>query len=147
MDGLKVGGVVEVYDTRGTVRFLGETDFAPGIWAGIELEFAIGRNSGEVGGRRYFDCAENCGIFLRPESLSVPEHLSGLPSTLEVQTHRLRMCHLASVMELQRRKREYLMGCIQEGRLPEENEWEKEWSEIPEPIGKPRLILYIDSDS
>lgn len=35
------------------MRFLGTTDFAPGEWAGVELNEAIGKNDGSVGGKRY----------------------------------------------------------------------------------------------
>lgn len=37
----------------GTLRYLGTTDFAPGEWAGVELDEAIGKNDGSVAGRRY----------------------------------------------------------------------------------------------
>lgn len=33
---------------QGVVRFLGETEFAQGIWAGIELEQPLGKNDGSV---------------------------------------------------------------------------------------------------
>ena len=35
------------------VRFCGTTEFAPGIWAGVELDTADGRNDGIVKGMRY----------------------------------------------------------------------------------------------
>ena len=44
-------------------RYLGETEFAKGEWAGIELDAAIGKNDGSVEGKRYFECAANFGIF------------------------------------------------------------------------------------
>ena len=34
------------------VRFCGTTEFAPGIWAGVELDTADGRNDGIVKGMR-----------------------------------------------------------------------------------------------
>ena len=33
-------------------RFCGTTEFAPGIWAGVELDTADGRNDGIVKGMR-----------------------------------------------------------------------------------------------
>ncbi|CAG5867735.1 unnamed protein product, partial [Menidia menidia] len=38
----------------GYVRFCGGTQFAPGQWAGIELDEPIGKNDGSVAGVRYF---------------------------------------------------------------------------------------------
>ncbi|KAG7390959.1 hypothetical protein PHYPSEUDO_006094 [Phytophthora pseudosyringae] len=49
----------------GTVRFIGETDFASGEWVGIELERPEGKNSGELNGRVYFTCAPNHGLFVK----------------------------------------------------------------------------------
>ncbi|KAL0965756.1 hypothetical protein UPYG_G00285300 [Umbra pygmaea] len=53
----------------GYVHFLGETQFAPGQWAGIVLEEAIGKNDGSVAGVRYFQCKDGHGIFTRPSKL------------------------------------------------------------------------------
>ncbi|XP_065196059.1 CAP-Gly domain-containing linker protein 3-like [Sycon ciliatum] len=47
----------------GVVRFIGETDFAQGVWYGIQLEKGDGKNDGSVGGTRYFSCKPNHGIF------------------------------------------------------------------------------------
>ncbi|XP_064163440.1 CAP-Gly domain-containing linker protein 1-like isoform X2 [Anguilla rostrata] len=60
----------------GFVRFVGETQFAPGQWAGIVLDDPIGKNDGSVAGVRYFQCEDQRGIFTRPSKLSrapVPE--------------------------------------------------------------------------
>ncbi|KAJ8287124.1 hypothetical protein GJAV_G00047920 [Gymnothorax javanicus] len=54
----------------GFVRFLGETQFAPGQWAGIVLDDPIGKNDGSVAGVRYFQCEDLRGIFTRPSKLS-----------------------------------------------------------------------------
>lgn len=54
--GLKVGDKVFVDSTKGVLagrlRFLGHTDFAPGYWAGIELDEPLGKNDGTVAGKR-----------------------------------------------------------------------------------------------
>ena len=39
-------------DVASVVRFCGTTEFAPGIWAGVELDTADGRNDGIVKGMR-----------------------------------------------------------------------------------------------
>lgn len=41
---------------QGFVRFLGATDFASGLWVGIELDEPLGKNSGSVNGKKYFNC-------------------------------------------------------------------------------------------
>jgi hypothetical protein len=48
---------------RGTVRFVGATQFAAGEWVGIELDDADGKNDGAVQGVRYFECAPQHGLF------------------------------------------------------------------------------------
>ncbi|XP_028314202.1 CAP-Gly domain-containing linker protein 1 isoform X3 [Gouania willdenowi] len=57
----------------GYVQFLGETQFAPGQWAGIVLDEPIGKNDGSVAGVRYFQCDALRGIFTRPSKLSRTE--------------------------------------------------------------------------
>lgn len=57
----------------GYVHFLGETQFAPGQWAGIVLDEPIGKNDGSVAGVRYFQCEALRGIFTRPSKLSRTE--------------------------------------------------------------------------
>uniref|UniRef100_A0A672JQU3 CAP-GLY domain containing linker protein 1a n=1 Tax=Salarias fasciatus TaxID=181472 RepID=A0A672JQU3_SALFA len=57
----------------GYIQFLGETQFAPGQWAGIVLDEPIGKNDGSVAGVRYFECDALRGIFTRPSKLSRTE--------------------------------------------------------------------------
>lgn len=57
----------------GCVQFLGETQFAPGQWAGIVLDEPIGKNDGSVAGVRYFQSEPLRGIFTRPSKLSRTE--------------------------------------------------------------------------
>lgn len=56
---------------RGILRYVGPTDFADGVWSGVELVGTFGRNDGSVKGRRYFCCPPGQGLFVRPE-LVVP---------------------------------------------------------------------------
>lgn len=67
----KVGDRVWVNGNKpGYVQFLGETQFAPGQWAGIVLDEPIGKNDGSVAGVRYFQSDPLRGIFTRPSKLS-----------------------------------------------------------------------------
>ncbi|KAM9316888.1 CAP-Gly domain-containing linker protein 4 [Gastrophryne carolinensis] len=48
------------------VRYVGPADFAPGVWLGLELRSAKGKNDGSVGDKRYFHCKPNHGLLVRP---------------------------------------------------------------------------------
>ncbi|PKU41830.1 cap-gly domain-containing linker protein 4 [Limosa lapponica baueri] len=54
----------------GTIRYIGPTDFAPGIWLGLELRSAKGKNDGSVGEKRYFTCKPNHGVLVRPSRVT-----------------------------------------------------------------------------
>ena len=45
----------------GTLKYCGPAEFAAGIWAGIELDDAGGKNDGSIGGISYFQCPKNHG--------------------------------------------------------------------------------------
>ncbi|XP_064650175.1 centrosome-associated protein 350-like isoform X3 [Lineus longissimus] len=55
---------------RGTLKFKGLTMFAPGHWAGVELEIAEGTNDGSKDGVRYFDCKPKHGLFAPPDKVT-----------------------------------------------------------------------------
>uniref|UniRef100_A0AAY5ESR4 CAP-Gly domain-containing protein n=1 Tax=Electrophorus electricus TaxID=8005 RepID=A0AAY5ESR4_ELEEL len=70
----KIGDRVWVNGNKaGVIQFLGETQFAPGQWAGIVLDEPIGKNDGSVAGVRYFQSEPLRGIFTRPSKLSRTE--------------------------------------------------------------------------
>ena len=67
LEDFQIGQTVELQDGRiATVRFVGDTHFAPGDWVGVELEDFSGKNDGSVQGQRYFDCKQGRGMFVRP---------------------------------------------------------------------------------
>ncbi|KAF5269688.1 hypothetical protein FQA39_LY08611 [Lamprigera yunnana] len=65
-DSFIIGEKVWVAGTKpGQIAYIGETQFAPGEWAGIVLDSPIGKNDGSVGGTRYFQCEPKRGVFSR----------------------------------------------------------------------------------
>ncbi|KAM6237719.1 coiled-coil domain-containing protein 187 isoform 3-T3 [Spheniscus humboldti] len=71
----EIGDRVLVKQTQpGTLMFKGRTCFDSGHWAGVALDKAEGDNAGTYKGVKYFECAQHCGIFVRPDEIS---HLLG----------------------------------------------------------------------
>lgn len=61
-----LGDVVDTVDgRRGTVRYIGPLHCAKGVWVGLELPTASGKNNGWVKGKEYFECRRNYGIMVR----------------------------------------------------------------------------------
>ncbi|CAH2241227.1 jg3291 [Pararge aegeria aegeria] len=64
---LRLGDRVIVSSSRGskagTLRYVGVTEFASGVWGGVELDDPLGKNDGSVDGKRYFECAPRFGLF------------------------------------------------------------------------------------
>ena len=68
---LQIGDRVFVNGSKlGTLQFCGATEFAGGIWAGVALDEAEGKNDGTVKGVTYFKCAYNHGVFVPPNKLA-----------------------------------------------------------------------------
>ncbi|XP_067274304.1 kinesin-like protein KIF13B isoform X2 [Pseudorasbora parva] len=70
-DWLKEGEYVTVGTNKaGTVRYVGPTDFAKGVWVGVELDVPAGKNDGSVGGRQYFHCNPGYGVLVRADRVT-----------------------------------------------------------------------------
>jgi len=79
---LQIGDRVLVAGQKvGIIRFMGETQFAPGVWVGVELDEPHGKNDGSVSGVRYFECRMNYGIFAQQMKIQRCEH--GIPKSHE----------------------------------------------------------------
>ena len=66
----ELGSTVRVRNQRATVRYVGATGFAEGVWVGLELLRPVGRNDGSVCGIRYFTCEPECGLFVPPSHVN-----------------------------------------------------------------------------
>ena len=64
-----LGSHVKIGTKKGTVRFIGETEFASGTWYGVELEMAVGKNNGSVNGKSYFVCDDQKGLFVKKSQI------------------------------------------------------------------------------
>ena len=58
---------------RGVLRYVGEPEFASGLWVGVELDQPTGKNNGSVHGIRYFTCEMYYGIFVRAERVELDD--------------------------------------------------------------------------
>lgn len=54
---------------KGTVGFVGETEFAAGIWVGVILDTPNGKNDGTVRDKSYFCCKPLHGLFIREHNI------------------------------------------------------------------------------
>lgn len=55
----------------GTVRYIGPAEFGEGVWVGVELRTAKGKNDGSVHDKRYFTCRQDHGLLVRPSKITV----------------------------------------------------------------------------
>jgi len=71
---LKIGQRCEVRlqsqpTKRGTIMFIGPTHFKPGHFVGIKYDEPMGKNDGSIDGKRYFECPQKYGAFVRPQDV------------------------------------------------------------------------------
>ncbi|XP_039605730.1 kinesin-like protein KIF13B [Polypterus senegalus] len=55
---------------KGKVCYIGPTEFAEGIWVGVELEVPAGKNDGFDAGKQYFKCKPGHGVLVRPDGVN-----------------------------------------------------------------------------
>ncbi|KAL2718981.1 restin isoform X8 [Vespula squamosa] len=100
-DSFIIGDRVWVGGTKpGSIAYIGETQFAPGDWAGVVLDEPIGKNDGSVAGCRYFQCEPKRGIFSRLTRLTrqpLPEASSPTQRTPTTPPDNIRGCLIKSV--------------------------------------------------
>ncbi|OHT10437.1 CAP-Gly domain containing protein [Tritrichomonas foetus] len=78
-EGVEIGNRCEVEladksHNRGVVRFIGKTEGSKGYWIGVELDEPFGTNNGSLKGKKYFECDDNFGVFLRAARVKVGDY-------------------------------------------------------------------------
>ncbi|XP_068070492.1 uncharacterized protein isoform X3 [Danio rerio] len=97
--GLHLGDKVVIAGQKvGSLRFCGSTEFAGGLWAGVELQQPVGKNDGSVAGVQYFTCPIKHGIFAPLSKISkLSEHRKHSPRQTCVPVPHPRRIDLARV--------------------------------------------------
>lgn len=72
---LTVGQRVEAAGKKGTIRFIGKTQFATGEWIGVELDEALGKNDGSIKGVKYFGRTSSPDFVSNLRGISTPREI------------------------------------------------------------------------
>ncbi|XP_048457335.1 kinesin-like protein KIF13B [Rhincodon typus] len=141
---LKEGEYVSIGTNKtGTVRYIGPTEFADGIWIGIELSVPAGKNDGSVCGKQYFRCNPGYGVLVRPNRVakatgSAKRRSTGLRTQLAANSENRRSGNfsksnpnLSALTAMA--KSEGGMGLRSGDRTPRKSEYRKSWSAEQKP--------------
>lgn len=67
---LRLKQQVKVQDLgSGTIRYLGDVNFAKGKWVGVAMDKPVGRHNGTVEAVQYFQCNPKCGVFVKSNTV------------------------------------------------------------------------------
>lgn len=80
---MEVGQRISLGNIKGTIRYVGEYHEKPGIWVGIELDQAKGKNNGTIHGKKYFECPNNTGLFITLTQAQKACKLINAPNQIE----------------------------------------------------------------
>lgn len=72
--------VVKGYGCHGVLKYFGPHSAKSGLRAGVELNLELGKNNGTVGGHKYFECDDDCGVLVNPDKVSLIEELEEMDS-------------------------------------------------------------------
>eukprot|EP01117_Protostelium_nocturnum_P006405 TRINITY_DN2310_c0_g3_i1.p2 TRINITY_DN2310_c0_g3~~TRINITY_DN2310_c0_g3_i1.p2 ORF type:complete len:122 (+),score=41.27 TRINITY_DN2310_c0_g3_i1:430-795(+) len=68
-DRVTVPATEGVEERHGEVAYVGTIDGSKGYWIGIKFDGPNGKNDGSLKGKRYFQCEENYGGFVKPNKV------------------------------------------------------------------------------
>uniref|UniRef100_A0A6P7GVT6 Tubulin-folding cofactor B n=1 Tax=Diabrotica virgifera virgifera TaxID=50390 RepID=A0A6P7GVT6_DIAVI len=74
-ESIKIGSrckvsVQNASDKLGTVMYTGQVEGLSGYWIGVKYDEPLGKNDGSLKGKRYFQCPEKYGAFVKPHSIT-----------------------------------------------------------------------------
>ncbi|XP_056630869.1 tubulin-folding cofactor B [Diorhabda sublineata] len=75
VESIKIGSRCKVSvqncpDKLGTVMYAGSIESLSGYWIGVKYDEPLGKNDGSFKGKKYFDCPDKYGAFVKPHSVT-----------------------------------------------------------------------------